>query len=109
MAFERIGSAQPTEEEKCIPSNRHPADELARVREQIKELQERERELKAELAALPEAERVGRHYACEVTVRDVRRLNQSMLIEAAVAAIGEEAVEACYGTSPTVVMTTKPI
>lgn len=107
MAFERIGAAQPTEVE--AQGNGHPADELARVREQIKALQEREGALKAELQALPEAERVGRHYACQITVRDVRRLNQSALLEAATAALGEEAVEACYGTSQTTVVAVKPL
>lgn len=63
--------------------NRHPADELAEVRNEIRELKEQEEELRTTLLNLPTAERAGRTYtAVAMTVGqrwiDVEKLEKEL-------------------------------
>lgn len=55
--------------------NRHPADELAEVRQKMRELKEREDELRNELLALPLVERIGVRYVALAVERASRNIN----------------------------------
>jgi hypothetical protein len=59
----------------------HPADQLARVREQIKALTEEEKELKAAVLALPEDDRVGRWNEAKVRQQTTNRVDTKAIGE----------------------------
>ena len=70
-------------------TNVHPADELAAVREEIKQLQGVESDLRAKLLAMTDAEREGDQYRAYVTAST----RTSIDMKAIVAALGIEVVE----------------
>lgn len=59
--------------------NRHPADELAEIRNEIRELKERENELRNEILALPPVERQGRRHTVHAVSIKQRRLDPEIL------------------------------
>jgi hypothetical protein len=60
--------------------NRHAADELADTRDQIKQLETRESELRATLIA-DGADRRGDQYEALIETRDQNRLNLAAVVE----------------------------
>jgi hypothetical protein len=62
------------------PRNRHAADELADTRDQIKQLETRESELRATLIA-DGANRRGDQYEALIETRDQNRLNLTAVIK----------------------------
>jgi hypothetical protein len=70
-------------------TNIHAADELAAVREEIKQLQDREAQLRAALIDAPADELDGRQYRAVV----VNSTRESIDKNAIVAALGREVVE----------------
>jgi hypothetical protein len=81
----------------------HPVDRLARVREQIKELEATEKELKAAVLAMDEDDRVGRWYEASTRTTSTRRLNVKRLTEA----YGEEAIDQFKDVSESTVGTVR--
>lgn len=58
-------------------SNRHPVDELADVRDQIRELAARERKL-VDVLKQPDADRRGEEFEATVTVSQRRRIDTAL-------------------------------
>jgi hypothetical protein len=58
-----------------MSGNRHPADELAEVRQQIRNLKRREAELREMIMELPRVERMGMNFVAIVFERKRRVLN----------------------------------
>jgi thioredoxin reductase len=69
--------------------NIHPADELAAIREEIKQLEKHEADLRAKLLKMSDAEREGDQYRAFVIISNRESLDKASLI----AAFGREAVE----------------
>jgi hypothetical protein len=69
--------------------NIHPADELAAIREEIKQLQDRESELRTKLLGCTDAEREGNEYRAFVIASSRETVDKTSLI----AALGREVVE----------------
>jgi hypothetical protein len=69
--------------------NVHPADELAAIREEIKQLEGREKDLRAQLLAATDEERNGDQYRAYVQVSTRSSIDK----EAIIAALGIEVVE----------------
>lgn len=59
--------------------NRHPADELAEVRAEIRKLENRAGELRARLLTMPEDQRRGTQYHANVATYRQNRLNTKRL------------------------------
>ena len=76
--------------------NIHPADELAAVREEIKQLQDREAQLRAALIDAPAEELDGRQYRAMV----VNSTRESIDKNAIVAALGLEVVQPFMRATP---------
>jgi len=76
-------------------TNVHPADELAAVREEIKQLQGVESDLRAKLLAMTDAEREGDQYRAFVIQSNRETIDKVALI----AALGREVVETYIKTS----------
>lgn len=66
-------------ERMSASDNLHPADELAKVRNKIRELKEREDELRVLLIDLPAKERAGVVYRATVVHHTHKRLDKDML------------------------------
>lgn len=64
-----------------LRTNRHPADELAEIRAQIKLLSLREEELRAQILASDESELTGYHYRARVDVWTNPRFDYRLLRE----------------------------
>jgi len=76
-------------------TNVHPADELAAVREEIKQLQGVESDLRAKLLAMTDAEREGDQYRAFVVSSNRETVDKTSMI----AALGREVVEPFIKTS----------
>jgi hypothetical protein len=76
-------------------TNVHPADELAAVREEIKQLQGVEADLRAKLLAMTDAEREGDQYRAFVVSSNRETVDKTSMI----AALGREVVEPFIKTS----------
>jgi hypothetical protein len=59
--------------------NRHPADELWEVRNEIRKLEDRAGKLRAKLLTMPECERRGEEYHANVVSYQQNRLNTKKL------------------------------
>ena len=67
-------------EPEVIPfPNRHPADELAAIRKEMRELAKRESELRVRLMLLPESERRGHQYCASIATYEQNHLNMQKL------------------------------
>lgn len=71
----------------------HPADQLAQVRQRIKELQAEETALKAQLIGMEPGDRVGRYFETIVSERSSRTVDSKKLQEAVIAEKGEAWLE----------------
>jgi hypothetical protein len=69
--------------------NIHPADELAALREEIKQLEKHETDLRNKLLGMSDAEREGDQYRAFVISSNRESLDKASLI----AAFGREAIE----------------
>jgi hypothetical protein len=78
-----------------MPVNRHPVDELADVRAEIKRLEERESELQEALLK-PGAELVGEEHQAHRIEYDRRHLDRDLLVSR----FGEAAIAKCYVLTP---------
>src|SRR6187455_866375 len=76
-------------------TNVHPADELAAVREEIKQLQGVEADLRARLLLMSDDERVGDQYRAFVVSSNRETVDKTSMI----AALGREVVEPFIKTS----------
>jgi len=76
-------------------SNIHPADELAAIREEIKQLQVIESDLRQKLLGMPDAEREGDQYRAFVVLSNRETVDKAAMI----AALGREVVEPFIKTS----------
>ena len=76
-------------------TNVHPADELAAVREEIKQLQGVEADLRFKLLAMTDAEREGDQYRAFVVSSNRETVDKTSMI----AALGREVVEPFIKTS----------
>ena len=76
-------------------TNVHPADELAAVREEIKQLQGVESDLRAKLLAMTDKEREGDQYRAFVVSSNRETVDKTSMI----AALGREVVEPFIKTS----------
>ena len=76
-------------------TNVHPADELAAVREEIKQLQGVEADLRARLLLMSDDERVGDQYRAFTVSSNRETVDKVSMI----AALGREAVEPFIKTS----------
>ena len=56
-------------------ANRHPADELHEVREEMRNLEKRAAKLRSDLLMMPECERRGEDYHANVATYEQNRLN----------------------------------
>jgi hypothetical protein len=73
-----------------VTRNRHAADELADIRIELKQLRERELELRARLL-MPDANLIGDEYRAVIRTQSRRRLDRNELIER----FGEAAIAEC--------------
>lgn len=71
----------------------HPADQLAQVRQRIKDLQAEEKALKEQLIGMEPGDRVGRYFESLVSERAARTVDNKKLQEAVVAEKGEAWLE----------------
>jgi len=76
--------------------NIHPADELAAVREEIKQLQDREAHLRRSLLEADEADRDGRQYFATVILSTRESIDKAAII----AAMGYDLVEPFIRETP---------
>jgi hypothetical protein len=83
----------------------HPADRLARVKEQIKALEAEEKSLKAAVLDLPEEDRAGRWYEVSVREQTASRVDNKKLVEA----FGEDWLQAYKTDSTSTVITVRAL
>lgn len=97
MAYIRVKAMTPQTGETTMTAltNVHPADELAAVREEIKQLQKVEADLRERLLGASEDERRGDQYVAFVTVANRETIDKAAMI----AALGREIVEPFIKTS----------
>ena len=76
--------------------NVHPADELAAVREEIKQLQDREAHLRRSLLEADEADRDGRQYRATVILSNRESIDKAAIV----AALGFEIVAPFMRSTP---------
>ena len=69
-------------------NNRHPADALHDIREEIKHLKQREEELRTQLLA-PDADTVGLEWEAQINHHEQERLD----VKGAIAHFGREALQ----------------
>jgi hypothetical protein len=76
-------------------TNIHPADEIAAIREEIKQLQKVEADLREKLLGMSDAEREGDQYRAFIQLSNRESIDKTAMI----AALGREVVEPFIKTS----------